>query len=112
MSALTTLPAATKKVLVDPHPFWGGWVVAIIAGVIFLIAGLWLVGFAIGLRAMDFIDALHWGKSLRAPAAPRAKAAPAREKSPAKATTRPSAGWTRLAPPPPCCGPASGRSHG
>ncbi len=49
----------------------------IIAGVIFLIVGLWLVGFAIGLRAMDFIDALHWGKSLRPAAAPRAAAQPA-----------------------------------
>jgi len=56
----------------------------IIAGLIFLIAGLWLVGFAIGLRAMDFLDALHWGRSLKAPA-PRAPAKPAREKAPPKA---------------------------
>ena len=40
-------------------------------GLVFLIAGLWLVGFAIGLRAMDFLVALHWGKSLRAPAPPQ-----------------------------------------
>ena len=66
----------------------------IIAGVIFLIVGLWLVGFAIGLRAMDFIDALHWGKSLRPAAAPRATAQPAREKAPARART------PRAAPPP------------
>ncbi|WP_312491471.1 DNA translocase FtsK, partial [Brevundimonas sp.] len=56
----------------------------IIAGLIFLIAGLWLVGFAIGLRAMDFLDALHWGRSLKAPAQ-RAPAKPAREKVPPKA---------------------------
>ena len=57
----------------------------IIAGLVFLIAGLWLVGFAIGLRAMDFLDALHWGKSLRAPASPQPKPQAAREKAPAKA---------------------------
>jgi S-DNA-T family DNA segregation ATPase FtsK/SpoIIIE len=47
----------------------------IIAGLLFLGGGLWLTGFAIGLRAMDFIDALHWGRSLRAPAAPPPAAA-------------------------------------
>lgn len=44
----------------------------IIAGVIFLIAALWMLAYAVGIRAMDFIDALHWGKSLRAPAVPQA----------------------------------------
>ena len=44
----------------------------IIAGLIFLIASLWMLAYAVGIRAMDFIDALHWGKSLRAPAAPQA----------------------------------------
>lgn len=58
----------------------------IIAGLVFLSGGLWLTGFAIGLRAMDFVDALHWGRSLRAPAAPPPAAAkrpraPAREKA-------------------------------
>jgi DNA segregation ATPase FtsK/SpoIIIE, S-DNA-T family len=48
----------------------------VIAGLIFLVGGLWLIGFAIGLRAVDFLDALHWGRSLRAPAAPQ-KTAPA-----------------------------------
>ncbi|WP_306002658.1 DNA translocase FtsK [Brevundimonas sp. C43] len=57
----------------------------IIAGLVFLIAGLWLVGFAIGLRAMDFLDALHWSKSLRAPASPQPKPQAARQKAPAKA---------------------------
>jgi S-DNA-T family DNA segregation ATPase FtsK/SpoIIIE len=56
----------------------------IVAGLIFLIAGLWLVGFAIGLRAMDFLDALHWGRSLKVPA-PRASAQAPREKAPPKA---------------------------
>jgi DNA segregation ATPase FtsK/SpoIIIE, S-DNA-T family len=46
----------------------------IIAGLVFLIGGLWLTGFAIGLRAMDFVDALHWGRSLRRPPAPPAPA--------------------------------------
>jgi hypothetical protein len=32
-----------KKVLVDPHPFWGGWVVAVIASVIFLAFAGWIV---------------------------------------------------------------------
>lgn len=48
----------------------------IIAGLVFLVAGLWMTGFAIGLRAADFIDALHWGRSLRAPAAPPPAKAP------------------------------------
>ena len=56
----------------------------IVVGLIFLVAGLWLVGFAIGLRAMDFLDALHWGRSLKAPA-PRAPAKPARDKAPPRA---------------------------
>jgi hypothetical protein len=34
---------ATKTVLVDPHPFWGGWVVAIIASLIFLGFAGWIV---------------------------------------------------------------------
>jgi hypothetical protein len=33
----------TKTVLVDPHPFWGGWVVAIIAALIFLGFSAWIV---------------------------------------------------------------------
>jgi hypothetical protein len=32
-----------KKVLVDPHPFWGGWVVALIAGLVFLGFAVWIV---------------------------------------------------------------------
>jgi hypothetical protein len=35
--------SATKTVLVDPHPFWGGFVVAIIAAVIFLAFAAWIV---------------------------------------------------------------------
>ncbi|MFN7127737.1 MAG: DNA translocase FtsK [Brevundimonas sp.] len=58
----------------------------IIAGVVFLGGGLWLTGFAIGLRAKDFVDTFHWSRSLRAPVAPPAPAArkpraPAREKA-------------------------------
>ncbi|HTW19046.1 MAG TPA: hypothetical protein VME70_02410 [Mycobacteriales bacterium] len=34
---------ATKTVLVDPHPFWGGWVVAVIAAVIFVSFAAWIV---------------------------------------------------------------------
>jgi hypothetical protein len=34
---------ATKTVLVDPHPFWGGFVVAIIAAVIFVGFATWIV---------------------------------------------------------------------
>ncbi|WP_191558318.1 DNA translocase FtsK [Brevundimonas aurantiaca] len=66
----------------------------IIAGLLFLGGGLWLTGFAIGLRAMDFIDALHWGRSLRAPAAPppavaaKKPRAPAREKAAPKPEAR------------------------
>ncbi len=66
----------------------------IIAGLLFLGGGLWLTGFAIGLRAMDFIDALHWGRSLRAPAAPppavaaKKPRAPAREKAAPKPEVR------------------------
>ena len=48
----------------------------IIAGLVFLVAGLWTTGFAIGLRAADFIDALNWGRSLRAPVAPPPAKAP------------------------------------
>ena len=80
----------------------------IIAGLIFLIAGLWLVGFAIGLRAMDFLDALHWGRSLKAPA-PRAPAKPAREKAPPKARA-PRAAPVQSAPAPPRTGTV-GRSR-
>jgi hypothetical protein len=32
-----------RKVLVDPHPFWGGWIVAIIAAVIFLAFSTWII---------------------------------------------------------------------
>jgi hypothetical protein len=35
--------AAAKKVLVDPHPFWGGVVVAIIAAVIFVAFSAWII---------------------------------------------------------------------
>ncbi|PZU52329.1 MAG: cell division protein FtsK, partial [Brevundimonas sp.] len=48
----------------------------IIVGLVFLAAGLWATGFAIGLRAADFLDAVNWGRSLRAPSpatAPRAQ---------------------------------------
>jgi hypothetical protein len=34
---------AAKKVLVDPHPFWGGFVVGIIAAVIFVAFAAWIV---------------------------------------------------------------------
>ena len=34
---------ADKKVLVDPHPFWGGFVVAIIAAVLFAAFAVWIV---------------------------------------------------------------------
>ena len=34
---------ATKTVLVDPKPFLGGWVVAIIAAVIFLAFSAWII---------------------------------------------------------------------
>jgi hypothetical protein len=34
---------ATKTVLVDPHPFWGGWVVAIVASAIFIGFAAWIV---------------------------------------------------------------------
>jgi hypothetical protein len=34
---------ATKTVLVDPHPAWGGVVVAIIAAVLFLVFATWIV---------------------------------------------------------------------
>jgi hypothetical protein len=43
MTALAMLPLEQKKVLVDPHPFWGGWVVAIIAAVIFIAFSVWIV---------------------------------------------------------------------
>jgi hypothetical protein len=33
----------TKTVLVDPHPFWGGLVVAIIAMVVFAAFAAWIV---------------------------------------------------------------------
>ncbi|WP_287106274.1 DNA translocase FtsK 4TM domain-containing protein, partial [Brevundimonas sp.] len=56
----------------------------IIAGLLFLGGGLWLTGFAIGLRAMDFIDALHWGRSLRAPAAPPPAVAAKKPRAPAR----------------------------
>lgn len=66
----------------------------IIAGILFLIAGLWTLGFAVGIRAMDFLDALHWGKSLRAPTVPQpaVKKTPrpkASDKAPAKARAEP-----------------------
>ncbi|WP_299173693.1 DNA translocase FtsK [uncultured Brevundimonas sp.] len=63
----------------------------IIAGLVFLVAGLWLTGYAIGVRAMDFVDALHWGRSLRAPAAlaPAPAVKKARAKAPAKARPEP-----------------------
>jgi hypothetical protein len=34
---------ATKQVLVDPHPFWGGFVVGIIALAIFVMFAAWIV---------------------------------------------------------------------
>jgi hypothetical protein len=37
------IEVVTKKVLVDPHPFWGGWVVAIMASVIFIGFSAWIV---------------------------------------------------------------------
>jgi hypothetical protein len=37
------IAATAKKVLVDPHPFWGGWIVAIIASVIFVSFATWIV---------------------------------------------------------------------
>jgi hypothetical protein len=35
--------AGTKKVLIDPHPAWGGVYVAIAAGVLFAIFAGWIV---------------------------------------------------------------------
>nr|WP_314122110.1 DNA translocase FtsK [uncultured Brevundimonas sp.] len=71
----------------------------IIAGLVFLGVGLWLVGFAIGLRAADFLDALHWGRSLRAPAAPRAPE-PKTPRAPAARKPRPETRpENRVAPP-------------
>ncbi|WP_312735277.1 DNA translocase FtsK 4TM domain-containing protein [Brevundimonas sp.] len=58
----------------------------IIAGLLFLGGGLWLTAYAVGIRASDFLDALHWGRSLRAPAAPRQTPRPAPQKTPAKKT--------------------------
>jgi len=58
----------------------------IIAGLLFLGTGLWLTAYAVGIRASDFLDALHWGRSLRAPAAPRQAPRPAAQKAPAKRT--------------------------
>lgn len=52
----------------------------IIAGLLFLGTGLWLTAYAIGIRASDFLDALHWSRSLRAPTSPR----PVAPKPPAK----------------------------
>jgi hypothetical protein len=43
VSLETAVDLATKKVLVDPHPFWGGWVVAIIASVVFVGFAAWIV---------------------------------------------------------------------
>ncbi len=37
------MTGAAKKVLVDPHPFWGGWVVALIAGLVFVAFAVWIV---------------------------------------------------------------------
>jgi hypothetical protein len=34
---------AAKTVLVDPHPFWGGFVVALIALGVFLVFAGWIV---------------------------------------------------------------------
>lgn len=59
----------------------------IIAGVIFLIAALWMLAYAVGIRAMDFIDALHWGKSLRAPAATQASVKKAQRARPSDEAT-------------------------
>ena len=61
----------------------------VIAGVVFLGAGLWMTGFAIGLRAMDFVDALHWGRSLRAPASASASAKIPPAKTPRAKPARP-----------------------
>jgi uncharacterized membrane protein len=35
--------AAARTVLVDPHPFWGGFVVAVIAAVVFVVFAVWIV---------------------------------------------------------------------
>jgi hypothetical protein len=32
-----------KKVLVDPKPFWGGWVVGLIAAAVFVGFATWIV---------------------------------------------------------------------
>ena len=49
-----------------------------IAGLLFLLAGLWAGGYAVGLRIADLADALHWGRSLRrAPTPTRAEEPPA-----------------------------------
>ena len=72
----------------------------IIAGLVFLIGGLWLTGFAIGLRAMDFVDALHWGRSLRrlpAPPAPAVKTPRPRAAAKPKAEPRAAASLDEVA---------------
>ena len=43
MIAATTSVLADKKVLVDPHPAWGGFGVAIAAMVVFLGFAAWIV---------------------------------------------------------------------
>jgi hypothetical protein len=40
---MIAVSAAAKPVLVDPHPFWGGFVVALIAAGIFLVFAGWIV---------------------------------------------------------------------
>jgi hypothetical protein len=39
----TPMSLVAQKVLVDPHPAWGGWVVAVIAGVVFVAFSVWIV---------------------------------------------------------------------
>jgi len=67
----------------------------LIVGLVFLALSLWMLGFAIGLRVMDFIDALHWGRSLRA-TAPRQPATGKTPRAKASAKARPE---PRIAPP-------------
>jgi len=55
---------------------------AVFAVVLFLPAGLWAIGYAIGLRTSDLGDALHWTRNRRGPAAPPAKARRAAVKAP------------------------------
>ena len=60
-----------------------------IAGLLFLGAGLWAGGYAVGLRIADLGDALHWGRSLRRAPTPAKAEAPPAPKAVRKPKSRP-----------------------